>query len=85
MGKRGDEDVLPMLTPRSSRPASSPVRRRRVKGQSQRNYSPHHRPNSAPGIRAESRVSQMSLEEDGDVRTLREKEREERWGRERRR
>lgn len=60
--RRGDEDVLPLLSPKSRRRGSSPSFK--AKGQSSHSK---HRPYSAPGVRAESRLSQMSIEEDGDV------------------
>ena len=60
-GRKGDEDILPFLTPRS-RPVSSPA----FKSRGRTSHS-KFRPMSAPGVRTVSRQSQMSIEEEGDV------------------
>ncbi|XP_076438005.1 uncharacterized protein LOC143277146 isoform X2 [Babylonia areolata] len=60
--RKGDEDVLPLLTPRSSQGSPSPASRGRGQRSKQRPHS------HVPGARRRgSRMSEMSQEEDGDV------------------
>ncbi|XP_025092847.1 glutamate-rich protein 3-like isoform X2 [Pomacea canaliculata] len=61
-GRKGDEEILPLLTLKAGRPYSSPTSKPRG-----RSPNSKYRPYSAPGARPDSRFSQTSTEDDGDV------------------